>query len=177
MTSEAKSVSFRNSSRSRPLKLSLLTVLGLAEVYRFSHALERIRLVLFSQISKIAKQNEIWSGSPGEWVMYAFDQQQARTAVVRWKVMGRQRERGHEREDGTQKRTLASRCEEFRLRPSAIMARCVFSPTPRSAQASEIVASRWRLPRSRATIRDRHGSRPYRPVRGAPPSGLSGCGP
>ncbi len=55
--------------------LLLLTLLGLAQAYGFSHALERIRLILFSQTSKTAKQNDIWSSSPGEWVFYSFDLQ------------------------------------------------------------------------------------------------------
>jgi hypothetical protein len=54
--------------------LLLLTVVGLAQGYGFSHAFERIRLILFpQQISKTAKQNDNWSSGPGEWVFYASD--------------------------------------------------------------------------------------------------------
>jgi hypothetical protein len=55
--------------------LLLLIVLGLAQAYGFSHALERMRLVLFPQASKTTKQNGIWNSSPGEWVLYEVGNQ------------------------------------------------------------------------------------------------------
>lgn len=53
--------------------LLLLTVLGLAWSAVFTNVIERIRLTLSSQISKTGTQDLIWSSRPGEWVMYAID--------------------------------------------------------------------------------------------------------
>jgi hypothetical protein len=55
--------------------LLLLTMLGLSEDYGYSHVLERLRIILSSPAPKAETQNEIWSSSPGEWVLFAIDQQ------------------------------------------------------------------------------------------------------
>ena len=56
--------------------LLLLTVLAFAQqTIGFRKAFEQIRRLAFSQISGTATRNDIWKGSPGEWVAFAIDNQ------------------------------------------------------------------------------------------------------
>lgn len=53
--------------------LLLLTAAGLGQALGFSATVERIRNLLFSQVSPSAMNNGVWSGAPGEWVYFTFD--------------------------------------------------------------------------------------------------------
>jgi TIR domain len=55
--------------------VSSLTVLIALVVWQSPSLLESIRALPFLQVSKAARQNQLWSSRPGEWVMYAFDNQ------------------------------------------------------------------------------------------------------
>ncbi len=51
----------------------LLLALGSFGATKYSNILERIRPTQVSQTPEVTKQSDLWSASPGEWVLFAVD--------------------------------------------------------------------------------------------------------
>jgi hypothetical protein len=54
--------------------LVLLAALMIVGTFSFPNVREQIRDLSFLQTTKTAKSSAIWSNSPGEWILYAYDQ-------------------------------------------------------------------------------------------------------